>query len=370
MKLKIFFILIAAVISTGCSGNKSAKQEIAQIAVSEPLRTAAHDHLELVGNVQAINMVELVARVAGYLDKVFFNDGQIVKKDTLLFLIEQDTYQARLKQAEGQVAMQKALLKYAQAQLIRYKKLFAYKAAAKSDVDNWRYQRDSAKANLKIAQANKVLAKLDLDYTEVRAPFDGRIDRRLQDPGNLVGSGENTPLTQLTQINPLYVYFTISDTDFARLLKSSKTPPQPDSKDWKIRVGLVNEEGFPHEGYIDFTSSTVSTTTGTLLLRGIIPNPSGEILPGTYARIYIPLEEKNSMLLPEEAIANDQLGEYVFILNSDNIIERRDIKTGFSVDNLITIEEGLNGDEMVVIKGLLKVSPGKRASPRIEQIKK
>jgi RND family efflux transporter MFP subunit len=169
------------------------------------------DYLELTGNTQAIKTVQLVARVSGYLEKVFFQDGQLVKEGQLLFLIQQNTYQDNLRQTEAAILQQKVQLEYAEIQLARYSKLVQEKAASQTDVDNWRYQRDSAQANLQAAEAQRDLAKLNLGYTEVRSPFDGRIDRRQKDPGNLVGLGENTVLAEINQINPIYVYFNISE---------------------------------------------------------------------------------------------------------------------------------------------------------------
>lgn len=378
--LLIFILLLTFVLSSCKVKTPPAADKGPTVTVNYPIQRKATDHLELVGNIQATNTVQLVARVPGYLEKVLFQDGQIVKKDQLLFVIQQDTYQAKLKEAQGQVEMQESLLKYATAQYLRYKELLSQKAAAQSDVDNWQYQRDAAEANLKVAEANRDLAKLDLDYTQVSAPFEGRIDRRLQDPGNLVGPGQNTLLAQLTQIDPLDVYFTISDTDLTRLTNTKKNfselakisqsaqlpnLAQPNSPKWEIYVGLVGENGYPHKGYLDFTASTISTTTGTLLLRGVIPNPSGVILPGTYARISIPLEEKDVLLLPEEATNNDQMGSYVLVVDENNIVRRQAIKTGFSVGNLIVIAEGLKGSERVITNGILKANPGRKVNPQM-----
>jgi RND family efflux transporter MFP subunit len=210
----------------GCEKKAQAPPPPPKVTVSQPIQRVVTDYLELSGNTQPVNTVQLVAPVVGYLDKVMFQDGQMVRKGQLLFSIQQDTYMAGLQQAEGQVSSQKAQLEYAQNQLIRYTNLLPEKAAAQTDVDNWRYQRDSAKANLETAEANLDLARLNLNYTKITAPFYGRIDRRQQDPGNLVGSTvNNTVLAQLTQVDPIYVYFNVSDADLVRLTESAQGLP-------------------------------------------------------------------------------------------------------------------------------------------------
>ena len=336
-----------------------------KVTVAQPVQRVLTDYLELTGNTQAIYTVQLVARVAGYLEKIFFQDGQIVKKGQPLFLLQQNTYEANLQQVEAQILLQKAQLDYAQLQLDRYSNLLPQKAASQTDVDNWRYQRDSARANLQTAEAQRDLAKLNLSYTQITAPFDGRIDRRLQDPGNLVGAGENTVLAQINQIDPIYVYFNISDLDLARLIKSTHgIPGQAEAPKWPVFAGLPNEEGRPHQGHLDFAA--ISLTTGTLLMRGVFSNPDGKILPGLYARVRVPVEKKAAFLVPEVAIGNDQQGSYVFIVNEKNVVERRNVKTGPGVDNLRGIEEGLNGKEWVIVKGLLKAAPGRPVTPEQE----
>jgi RND family efflux transporter MFP subunit len=339
-----------------------------KVTVSQPVRRVVTDYLELTGNTQAVNTVQLVARVAGYLEKVFFQDGQLVKKGQLLFLIQKDTYEARLQQAEGQILLQKTQLDYAQKELIRYTNLLQQKAAAQTDVDNWRNQRDSAQANLVAAEAQWDLAKLDLSYTRVCAPIDGRIDRRLVDPGNLVGSGGNTVLAQLNQIDPINVYFTISDLDLARLMRVARgIPGQGYDKKWPVSVGLPNEEGYPHKGHLDFASISLTPTTGTLLMRGVFSNPDGRILPGLYARVHVPVEKKALFLVPAVAVSNDQQGSYVLIVNEKDMVERRNVKTGPLVDNLYAIEGGLNGKEWVITKGLLRVAAGRQVTAEQEK---
>ena len=338
-----------------------------KVTVAQPVQQTVTDSLELTGNTQAIYTVQLVARVVGYLEKVLFQDGQRVKKGQQLFVIQQNTYQDNLRQAEAAVLQFRAQLQWTESQLNRYSNLIQHNAAARSDVENWSFQRDTAVANLRGAEAQRDLAKLNLDYTVVTAPFDGRMDRRLVDPGNLVGSGGSTALAQINQIDPIYVYFNISDLDLARLLKVTGGIPGPsDARRWPVQAALPNEDGYPHQGYLDFAAINLTTTTGTLLMRGILPNADGRILPGLYTRVRVPLQQRSALLVPEVAIGHDQQGAYVLVVNDKNAVQRRNVTTGAAVQSRRVIATGLTGEEWVVVNGVLKAAPGRTVSPERE----
>jgi len=336
-----------------------------KVSVMQPLKKPVTDYLEFTGNATAFNTVQLKARVEGYLEKVLFQDGEVVRKGQLLFLIQQNTYEAKLKQAEAQVLAEKAQLEHAQTEFDRYSRLVKQDAAAQTDVDRWHYERDSRRAGLMAAEAQVALAKLNLSYTRVTAPFYGRMGRHLKDPGALVGGAEHTLLAEINQIDPIYVYFNINEQDLLRV-RGKEPKPEEELKKNKVPVyaGLADEPGYPHRGFLDFAGISLNPTTGTLMLRAIIPNRSTVILPGLFARVRAPLsEEKEALLVPETAIGYDQIGPFVRVVNDKNLVERRGVKLGNQVAADRIILEGLQGQEWVVVSGLMRAIPGRPVTP-------
>jgi RND family efflux transporter MFP subunit len=358
----------------GCKGNEApAPPPPPAVTVAQPLTEEIADYIDFTGNTAAIDSVKLVARVEGYLEKIHFKDGDIVRKGDLLFTIQQTQYQAQLLQAEAQVATAKADLWHASTEYKRYAALLTKGAAAATEVDRWHAQRDSAVASLDSAQAQVIIAKLNLGYTEVRAPFDGKIGRHLVDPGNLVGSaGQQTTLAEINRINPIYVYFTINENDLLRIAERYPGAHQGMLRDVVVPAyyGLVNEDGFPHQGRLDFASISVTPTTGTLQVRAIFPNDSLDALPGLFARVRVAaLHKREALLVPGDAVSFDQQGEYVLVTDDKNIVERRGVKTGQQMGDKLVIEDGLTADDWIIVDGLLQAIPGRAVAPERKTLK-
>jgi RND family efflux transporter MFP subunit len=353
-----------------CRDRASAPAAPATVTVAKPVSQTVTDFLTFTGNTAATDSVTLVARVEGYLEKIHFADGSRVKKDDLLFTIQQDQYKAQLQQAQAQVAAQEAALRHADTELARYTALVKEDAATQTEVDHWTYEKAAAGAGLASAQAQVELAKLNLGYTSVRAPFDGRIGRHLVDPGNLVGgAGQQTNLAQIDQIDPIYVYFTINERDLLRVIEHMKQSPGPGLAERHIPVffGLTTESGYPHEGRLDFASISVAPTTGTLQIRGVFPNPDGSVLPGLFVRVRVPKpEQRGALLVRGDAISFDQQGAYLLVVNAHDVVERRGVKTGTQVGEMMVIEEGVKPDDRVITEGVLQAIPGREVRPQAE----
>ena len=356
-------LAVAVALASGCSHPAPVPPPPA-VTVARPQVEPVTDYAEFTGNTAASDSVTLVARVEGYLEGIHYSDGAYVKKGDLLFTIQKAQYEAQLQQAQAQVEAQKAALWHAKTELVRYQNLVKEESAPQTEVDRWTYERDSAAAGVAGAEAQVVLAKLNLDYTRVEAPCDGRVGRHLVDPGNLVGAlGQQTSLAEIDRIDPLYVYFTIDERELIRLRQ--KFPKGTVSQNSiPIAFGLLEEDGYPHEGTLNFASLSVAPTTGTLQLRGTFSNPPPGILPGLFARVRVPTGlPKESILIPAQALGFDQQGEYVLVVNDANVVERRMIKTGPQQGSVVVVDEGVQANDRVVVDGLQRAVPGRTVTP-------
>jgi RND family efflux transporter MFP subunit len=320
--------------------------------VSKPLRMPVTDYLQSTGSVAAFNTVDLMARVEGYLRSVDFRDGSVVKAGQLLFVIEPEPYQAKLASYQAQ-------LLNAQAEYDRQLRMIKENATSQANVDKWLSQRDQAAAAV-------TLAKINLGYTRVTAPFEGRIDRHLVDPGNLVGSmGSATKLATIEQINPAYVYFSINERDLLRVraavraMNREQGTPTGEAPRVPVQVALQTEESYPHAGTLDFAGSGLDTGSGTLQLRAAVPNADYTLLPGLFARVRIALAAPTPRLVvPNRVVSSDQVGSYLLTVGPDQKVRQQRIETGPVQDGFRAVLAGLDANSEVVIDGLQNAIPG------------
>ncbi len=262
-----------------------------EVPVVQPKVQNVTDDVEVTGTAASTNIVKLIARVEGYLEKIHFADGALVKKDDLLFTIQQAEYKAQLQEAKAQLLQQQAALVYAKTELVRYTELFHKHAATATEVDHWVYQKAAAEAGILNAQGQIEVAQLNLDYTEVKAPFDGLMGKHLLDPGNTVGGGgQPTALAEITQLDPIYVNATLSEQQ-ALEIRGNIAPRRLTPAELlkvPVDVGLENGTGFPYHGHIEFVAPQFDPTTGTIEVRSILRNPDRNLIPGLFVRVRLP----------------------------------------------------------------------------------
>jgi RND family efflux transporter MFP subunit len=354
--LKLGCLLVAAILLPGCRGSEETPKQPPPVTVSHPRPESVTAYLDLTGTVSASLSVNLVARVPGYLQSVKFVDGAFVKKGQLLFVIEPKPYEEQLK-------LNEAILLQAKSEYDRQLELVRQNATSVASVEKWRSQRDQAEAQV-------ALARINLGYTHVTAPFDGLMGRHLVDPGNMVGATGDTKLGTLEQISPIYVYFNINERDALRIraaLGAQGRKARKEVGQAPVFVGLQNEDGYPHQGTLDFINPGVATSSGTIQMRAVLTNRERALFPGLFARVHIPLGEPKPMLVvPNLAIGNDQEGDYVLVVGPANVVARRSVVKGPLVGSDCAIESGLTVEDRVVVKGILNARPGDKVTPESE----
>ena len=370
----VFIIVLAAtgVLLAACEGQKPAPPPPPQVTVSKPLVREVMEWDEYTGRLEAVDTVDVRARVNGYLQSIHFKDGQIVKEGDLLFVIDPRPYQAELDRAEAELKLAQARLSLAQNDLARAKNLLSAKAISVEEADTRASDEKVAAATVQQAEAAVDAARLNVEFTQVRAPITGLISRKYVTEGNLINGGTGgTLLTTIVSLNPIYCYFEADEQSFLKYNRLEKEGLRPDTRqsDSPAYLELADETGFPHKGYVDFLDNRIDTQTGTIRGRGVFENPGDILTPGLFAKIKIvgsaPYE---AILLPDEAIGSDQSQKFVLVVNPENTVEYRQVELGPKINGFRVVRSGVKPGDRVIVKGLQRVAPGAVVSPVEEDL--
>lgn len=355
-----------------------------EVVVGQPVTRPVTLFAEFTGTTRGSESVEIRARVTGELEQVAFEVGRPVREGDLLFVIEPRPYKAALNSAEAALRAAKADLDRTESDLRRVTQAAKTAAVSESDVDLARANRDMAQANVLTAEADLDQAQLQYSYTSVVSPIDGIIDRNLFDVGNVVGGPGEDVLTSVNRVAPLFVYFDAPERAILEILKyvdyqrtdagvemtlhenvSSDSEDIDGEQMQKLFVGTLVDEDFPHEGVVDFLSNTVDPSTGTIEVRGRLPNASGLLFPGLFVRVRLPVGVvDDAILIDERALGTDLGGRFVYVVGEDNVVEQRYVSLGVTeADGMAPVTEGLELSDTYIVEGVLRARPGMPVTP-------
>lgn len=364
-KMLLLFAVLALV---GCKDENAQDKSAKQAPIVDVIKVAPKDvplSFEYSARAQGSKETEVRARVGGILIKRNYIEGSTVNEGDVLFQIDPEPFKVALAQANAKLAQNNANLKAAETQWERISKLFVERIVSEKSRDEARANLDALKATTQLAQAEVDSAQLNLDYTTVKAPIAGVTSLETQSEGSLIAV--NTSLTNLTQLDPIYIIFSAAESEMFRLgamvERGLIVNPRNDSNEIKAKVKYSNGMVYPHEGVINFINPTIDENTGTLKLRAVFPNPEKKIMPGQFVRLAIEgIIRKDAIVVPQEAVMQGTKGSFVYRINGQGIVESVPVETGFTAPNGDwIIDEGLKTDDVIIINGLMKVRPGSPA---------
>ena len=343
--------------------------------VSYPVEREVTDYADFTGRTAAVDSVEVRAHVWGYLDKVNFKEGALVKKGDVLFELDPRPYEALLNQAKAKVVQDESQLKFDEAEYQRNVNLAASGSVSRTDLDKTSAARDVDRANIAADKAVVVSRQLDLDYTKVTAPVSGRVSRYVVTVGNLIQSGDQnggTLLTTLVSVDPMYAYFDVDEYTalrVRRLVREGKAD-SPRDGGFPVSLGLANEDGHPHQGTVNFVDNQVNPRTGTIRARGVFANQEQILLlPGLFARVRVPIGRAHkALLVSDRALDTDQGQKILYVVNEKNEVVSRPVRLGALQDGLREITDGLKPGERVIVNGLQQVRPGLTVEPKLVEM--
>lgn len=354
----------------GCSKAPPPAPGPPDVTVAKVISKRIKDWDEYTGRFQAVDTVEVRPRVSGYVDQVLFHEGQFVKKDDVLLIIDPRPYQADYDRAKAGLELAKSQRELAKLEAARVQKLKDSGAVSREELDERFSNLNQQQASVAAAKAALDNAALQLSFTKVRAPFDGRASRAEFKRGNLVTGGNNggTLLTTIVSVDPIYVYFEGDENAYLHYNELARQGERPSSRDARnpVRVGLANEQGFPHEGYMDFVDNQLDVHTGTIRARAVLENKQSQFTPGMFARVQLlGSGEYDAILIEDRAVGTDQSQSFVLVLGPENKLEYRAIQPGRLVEGMRIVRQGLKPDDVIVVSGLQRVRPGAQVKPNM-----
>jgi RND family efflux transporter MFP subunit len=370
----VFALLPPALALAGCAGGAPQAPEPPppSVTVSYPLEREVVDHVELTGRTAAVESVQVRARVWGHLEKINFQEGAEVRKGDLLFLIDQRPYRAALKRAEADVEQGEARSNRIRSDQARARTLLGSRSISREEFDKTSGDLLESQAMVRGAKSALEAARLNLEYTEVRAPVAGQVGRAMVTVGNMVTSGETggTLLTTIVSLDPMYAYFDVDEMTYLqvrRMLRGGKGGPPASAP--PVLLGLAHEQGYPHQGRIDFVDNQVDPGTGTLKVRGVFGNAGRELTAGLFARILLPLGGAHkALLVTDRAIDTDQGQKVVYVVSKEGVVDRRPVSLGRIHDGLREIRSGVKPNEQVVVDGIQRVRGGVTVRHRLVEM--
>jgi RND family efflux transporter MFP subunit len=365
-------IACALVLLAGCGKSGGGAQSAPpppQVSVAQVLEKRVKDWDEFTGRLQAVESVEIRPRVSGYIDRVAFTEGSLVKSGDLLFVIDPRPYKADYDRAAADVKRYKTALELARIELVRVQRLKDSGAVSEEELDERKSTVAQAESNVAGSEAALEAASLNMNFTRVTSPIAGRVSRAEVTRGNLVTGGSNggTLLSSVVSMDPIYLYFDADEQSYLRYAQIARSDERPNSRDSRkpVQVGLADEEGFPHAGTVDFVDNQLNPQTGTIRARAVLQNKEGRFAPGLFARVQLlGSGEYSAILIEDRAVNTDQSQKYVLLLGADDQIEYRKVTLGRVIEGLRIVREGLKPGDVIVVNGAQRVHPGVKVTPQ------